>query len=142
MITWARRGGARPDVLEKITHNAAGRIIDQYTHWDWEPLCQAVLCLDYAGMAALRPLRAVQPATESQPIVAAAPVGGPLQAPVHDARYDARSPATEIIDEFGGDDCDQFEPWGRWSWSSRCSRGRRSDSSGLRGRRVGCAGWG
>jgi hypothetical protein len=32
-----------------------------------------------------------------------------------------------------------FEPWGRWSWSSRCSRGRRSDSSGLQGRRVG---WG
>jgi hypothetical protein len=45
-------------VLEKITHNAAGRSIDQYTHWDWEPRCQAVLCLDYAGMAAARALRA------------------------------------------------------------------------------------
>lgn len=40
MITWARRGGASPDLLEKITHSAAGRFIDQYTHWDWEPLCQ------------------------------------------------------------------------------------------------------
>ena len=38
MITWARRGGARPDVLEKIAHSAAGQIIDQYTHWDLEPL--------------------------------------------------------------------------------------------------------
>ena len=102
MITWARRGGARPDVLEKLTHNAAGRIIDQYTHWDWEPLCQAILCLDYAGMAAARPLRAAQPATESQPIVAAAPAGGPLQTPVYDAPYDARFLEPEIIDEIGG----------------------------------------
>lgn len=44
-ITLARRGGARPDVLETITHNAAGRMIDQYTHWEWDPLCEAVLCL-------------------------------------------------------------------------------------------------
>jgi len=102
MITWARRGGARPDVLEKITHNAAGRIIDQYTHWDWEPLCQAVLCLDYAGRAAARPLRAVQPAVEALPMVMAAPSGGPLQAPVYDAPYDASSLEPEIIDEFGG----------------------------------------
>jgi integrase len=102
MITWARRGGARPDVLEKITHNAAGRIIDQYTHWDWEPLCQAVLCLDYVGAAAARPLRVEQPTAASRPIVAAAPLGGPLRAPVYDARYDARLLEPEIIDEFGG----------------------------------------
>jgi hypothetical protein len=48
-ITWARRGGARADVLEVVTHNAAGRMIDQYTHWDWAPLCDAVACLDYLG---------------------------------------------------------------------------------------------
>jgi integrase len=47
MITWTRRGGARADVLERVTHNATGAIIDQYTHFDWEPLCEAVLCLDY-----------------------------------------------------------------------------------------------
>ncbi|HWA76043.1 MAG TPA: hypothetical protein VG937_27080 [Polyangiaceae bacterium] len=47
MITWARRGGARADVPERVTHNAAGAIIDQYTHFDWEPLCEAVICLDY-----------------------------------------------------------------------------------------------
>jgi integrase len=44
-ITQARRGGARKDVLEKVTHNAAGDILDAYTRWDWAPLCEAVLCL-------------------------------------------------------------------------------------------------
>ena len=43
-ITVARRNRARMDVLEKITHNAEGKTIDTYTHWEWEPLCQAVLC--------------------------------------------------------------------------------------------------
>lgn len=43
-ITLARRGGARKDVLEKVTHNAGGDIVDQYTHWDWDPLCEAVSC--------------------------------------------------------------------------------------------------
>lgn len=45
-ITHCRRGGARKDVLEKVTHNAAGDIVDQYTHFDWAPLCEAVLCLN------------------------------------------------------------------------------------------------
>jgi hypothetical protein len=44
-ITMCRRGGARKDVLEKVTHNAKGDIVDAYTHWDWNPLCEAVLCL-------------------------------------------------------------------------------------------------
>jgi len=52
MITWARRGGAQRDVVERLTHNAAGVIIDQYTHFDWEPLCQAVSCIDYRSPAA------------------------------------------------------------------------------------------
>src|SRR6185312_15154889 len=42
-ITLARRGGARPDVLERVTHNASGSIVDQYTHWEWEPLCETVI---------------------------------------------------------------------------------------------------
>jgi integrase len=46
MITLARRGGARKDVLERITHNAKGDVVDTYTHWDWAPLCEAVLCLN------------------------------------------------------------------------------------------------
>lgn len=57
MITWARRGGADRDVLEKITHNAKGQIIDAYTHWDWEPLCtMAMLKLDYLSAAQGRKL--------------------------------------------------------------------------------------
>ena len=43
-ITFCRRGGARKDVLEKITHNAKGDIVDAYTHFDWDPLCQQVMC--------------------------------------------------------------------------------------------------
>lgn len=45
-ITLARRGGAPKDVLEKVTHNARGDIVDRYTHYAWEPLCEAVLKLD------------------------------------------------------------------------------------------------
>ena len=48
MISLTRRGGARADVLECITHNAKGSIIDQYTHFDWQPLCEAIRCLDYS----------------------------------------------------------------------------------------------
>lgn len=44
-ITMCRRGGARKDVLELVTHNSAGDILDVYTHMDWQPLCDAVLCL-------------------------------------------------------------------------------------------------
>lgn len=47
-ITLARRGGARQELVEQVTHNAAGTIVDQYTHWDWQPLCEAVLCLRLA----------------------------------------------------------------------------------------------
>jgi hypothetical protein len=32
-------------VLERVTHNSSGKIIDRYTHFDWAPLCEAVLCL-------------------------------------------------------------------------------------------------
>jgi hypothetical protein len=44
-ITLAGRAGARSEVVERITHNASGTIVDHYTHWDWEPLCQAVLAI-------------------------------------------------------------------------------------------------
>jgi integrase len=45
-ISLCRRGGAQKDVVEKITHNATGDIVDAYTTWDWAPLCEAVLCLN------------------------------------------------------------------------------------------------
>jgi hypothetical protein len=44
-ISLARRDGARKDVLERITHNAAGDIVDRYTTFDWAPLCEAVASL-------------------------------------------------------------------------------------------------
>jgi len=54
MITWARRGGARKEILEKVTHNATGDVVDQYTHFDWEPLCEAVMCLSFDARPNLR----------------------------------------------------------------------------------------
>jgi len=45
-VSLCRRGGARADVLERVSHNArGGAIIDVYTHFDWQPLCEAVLCM-------------------------------------------------------------------------------------------------
>jgi len=44
-ISLCRRGGAPKDVLERITHNSKGDIVDQYTHFDWDPLCSAVLSM-------------------------------------------------------------------------------------------------
>jgi integrase len=54
-VTLCRRGGAPKDVLEKVTHNARGDIVDRYTHWQWEPLCAAVLCLDLDTRPELHP---------------------------------------------------------------------------------------
>ena len=45
-VTMCRRGGAPADVLERVTHNARGAIIDEYTHFDWAPLCAAVGCME------------------------------------------------------------------------------------------------
>lgn len=38
-----------PHGLLSITHNAAGTIVDHYTHWDWGPLCEAVLAIRLPG---------------------------------------------------------------------------------------------
>jgi hypothetical protein len=79
-----------PDVLEKLQARRGGPHHRQYTHWDWEPLCEAILRLDCTGMTAARPPeRAAQLTAESQPAVAAAPSGGSLQAPVYGMQYDA-----------------------------------------------------
>jgi integrase len=45
-ISLARRAGAPRDVVERITHNSKGEMIDTYTHLDWTPLCAAVLVID------------------------------------------------------------------------------------------------
>jgi integrase len=44
-ISMCRRHGARKEVVERITHNATGDIVDSYTTWDWTPLCEAVQLL-------------------------------------------------------------------------------------------------
>ena len=46
-ITWAQRCGALKSRVQLITHNAKGDIVDQYTHLDWEPLCETVALLRY-----------------------------------------------------------------------------------------------
>ncbi len=55
-VTLCRRGGARKDVLEKVTHNSGGDIVDRYTHFDWAPLCEAVSCLRLESPQAAPPL--------------------------------------------------------------------------------------
>jgi integrase len=41
-ITYARADGARVDLLERVTHNAAGAMIDRYTYFGWPELCAEV----------------------------------------------------------------------------------------------------
>lgn len=53
MITVARTDGAPKDVIERITHNAAGEMIDGYTYFGWETLCEAM------AKVRLAPLRGV-----------------------------------------------------------------------------------
>lgn len=55
-VTLCRRGGARADVLERVSHNASGKMIDRYTHFDWAPLCEAVLCMDLESLPTAPPL--------------------------------------------------------------------------------------
>lgn len=45
-ISIARSNGARPDVLERVTHNASGETIDDYTTFEWRALCEAVAFFD------------------------------------------------------------------------------------------------
>lgn len=46
-VSIARSNGARKDVLERVTHNASGETIDDYTTFEWRTLCEAVACVDY-----------------------------------------------------------------------------------------------
>lgn len=46
-ITMARRGGAPVELVELVTHNPKGTIIDRYTTRVWEELCGAVLAVTY-----------------------------------------------------------------------------------------------
>lgn len=44
-ISLARSDGARADMLERVTHNARGTVLDGYTSPEWTALCEAVSCL-------------------------------------------------------------------------------------------------
>lgn len=46
-VTQARQGGAAKDIVARITHNPRGDILDLYTHTEWQPLCEAVLAIDF-----------------------------------------------------------------------------------------------
>ena len=46
MISAARSSGARGDVLELMTHNAKGEVIDAYTSWEWSTLCDEITKLE------------------------------------------------------------------------------------------------
>lgn len=67
-VTLCRRGGARADVLERVSHNASGKMIDRYTHFDWEPLCEAVLCLKIVSLPTAPPLTGNVGESGSHPI--------------------------------------------------------------------------
>lgn len=54
MITLARTDGARAEILERVTHNAAGAMIDAYTYFGWPELCSAVECIRLAPRRAAR----------------------------------------------------------------------------------------
>lgn len=50
MITLARTDGARAEVLERVTHNSRGEMIDGYTYFGWDVLCSAVQVLRIAPL--------------------------------------------------------------------------------------------
>lgn len=58
MITLARTDGARAEIIERITHNAAGAMIDGYTYFGWEILCEEISKLRVASKkSVVRPLK-------------------------------------------------------------------------------------
>ena len=52
-ISLARSDGAQRDVLERITHNAKGEVIERYTWLDWPALCAAVSALRVVPLEAM-----------------------------------------------------------------------------------------
>ncbi|MFC1643416.1 hypothetical protein ACFL5O_12175 [Myxococcota bacterium] len=122
----ARRDGARQDVLERITHNAAGDIMDRYTAFDWEPLSRRA-----RDASAVRWGRA-----PTQPLATASPPHRrptPNPSPVYVAEYDApaRTPEKQA----------RFYPWPQESNSDGGRRleeldGISADEVGNRGARI------
>lgn len=69
-VTHARTDGAREMFLERVTHNAAGTMLDRYTYAGWAELCEAVTCLRLtvrrAGVAVVVPLARASGATADE----------------------------------------------------------------------------
>lgn len=47
-VSVARAETNRHDLVERITHNAAGTTLDRYTHSEWESLCEVIMGTDYS----------------------------------------------------------------------------------------------
>jgi hypothetical protein len=45
-ISARRNASARREVIELMTHNARGEVIDAYTSWEWSTLCDEIIKLD------------------------------------------------------------------------------------------------
>ncbi len=104
-ISAARNGGARKDVLEIITHNARGDVIDGYSHFDWPTLCQSVLCVRYSADAASNP-RLTNDAATASCVAPGSPANpspeGPSGPALHDALHDASRKSAVSLREMGG----------------------------------------
>ena len=50
----ARAAGARADVIDAVTHDRRGSIVDVYTTWPWETLCEAVSALQLRPTAVMQ----------------------------------------------------------------------------------------
>ena len=50
-VTLARADGARKDLLEMVSHNLRGDIVDMYTTMPWAPLCEEVAKLQVKRLA-------------------------------------------------------------------------------------------
>lgn len=74
-ITTAQTDGAHATVLERVTHNAKGEMIDRYTYFGWEPLCAAVACVRLAPRSSgnVVPMRRPRAAGDELVDVAAEP---------------------------------------------------------------------
>lgn len=81
-ISVARAETNRHDLVERITHNAAGTTLDRYTHSEWESLCEVMMGTDYTRdrNTALSFFQGSDSRTRTQEILEETPVspGNPL----------------------------------------------------------------
>ena len=82
-------------MLEIVTHNARGDVIDGYSHFDWPALCEAVMCVDYGNDRTVAHYGG-EPAVLAIPASCTAPNASPEPAAehtanraLHDALHDA-----------------------------------------------------